>query len=111
MKFLALTGWRRGEMLGLRWNEVDLAARTARLTDTKTGHSIRPISHAACDLLRELSRGGELVFPSSTGTDRPMSGFHKIWLRIAHAGLPPDVTPHVLRHSCASWPLISTFRS
>ena len=103
VRFLALTGWRRGEMLGLRWNEVDLAARTARLTDTKTGHSIRPISHAACDLLRELSRGGALVFPASRGTEKPMSGFHKVWLRIAgHAGLPAEVTPHILRHSLAS---------
>jgi integrase len=30
-KFLALTGWRRGEMLALKWSEVDLATRTARL--------------------------------------------------------------------------------
>ena len=102
-RFLALTGWRRGEMLGLRWNEVDLATRTARLTDTKTGYSIRPLSHAACDLLRQLSRGGELVFPASRGSDKPMIGFHKIWLRIAdHAGLPAEVTPHILRHSLAS---------
>jgi hypothetical protein len=32
-----------------------------------------------------------------------MIGFHKIWLRIAdHAGLPAEVTPHILRHSLAS---------
>jgi hypothetical protein len=35
MKFLALTGWRRGEMLALRWSEVDLATRTANLAETK----------------------------------------------------------------------------
>jgi len=63
-RFLALTSWRRGEMLGLRWNEVDLTARTARLTDTKTGYSIRPLARVACDLLRQLSHGGELVFPA-----------------------------------------------
>jgi integrase len=102
-RFLALTGWRRGEMLGLRWNEVDLATRTARLTDTKTGYSIRPLPHAACDLLPQLPRGGERVFPASRGSDKPMIGFHKVWLRIAgHAGLPVDVTPHILRHSLAS---------
>jgi integrase len=102
-RFLALTGWRRGEMLGLRWNEVDLTARTARLTDTKTGYSIRPLSRVACELLRQSFRGGELVFPASRGSDQPMIGFHKIWLRIAdHAGLPAEVTPHILRHSLAS---------
>jgi integrase len=78
VRFLALSGWRRGEMLGLRWKEVDLVARTARLTDTKTGYSLRPLSHAACDLLRHWSRRGELVFPASRGNDQPMMGFRKV---------------------------------
>ena len=102
-RFLAVSGWRRGEALALTWPEVDLVTRTARLKDTKTGASLRPLSHAACEALRALPRLGELVFPSSTGADRPMRGFHKIWLRIAkRAELPPDVTPHTLRHSFAS---------
>jgi integrase len=41
-KFLALTGWRRGEMLSLNWSEVDLVTRTARLPGTRTGASLRP---------------------------------------------------------------------
>ena len=81
-KFLALTGWRRGEMLALKWSEVDLATRTARLADTKTGASLRPLSHAACDVLRTLPRLGAPVFPASVA-DRPMRGFHKVWLRVA----------------------------
>jgi integrase len=101
--FLALTGWRRGEMLALKWSEVDLATRTARLVATKTGGSTRPLSHAACEVLRSLPRLGELAFPASIGTDKPMRGFHKVWLRIAkQAALPADATPHVLRHSVAS---------
>ena len=102
-RFLGLTGWRRGEMLALKWSEVDLATRTARLADTKTGASLRPLSHAACDVLRSLPRMGELVFPASVGADKTMRGFHKVWLRVAkQAALPADVTPHVLRHSFAS---------
>jgi integrase len=103
VKILALTGWRRGEMLNLRWRELDLAARTANLAETKTGYSLRPLSHAACHVLRGLPRLGELFFPASTGSDKRMNGFHKIWLRIAReANLPADVTPHILRHSLAS---------
>ncbi len=102
-KFLALTGWRRGEALALKWSEVDSVTRTARLPDTKTGFSLRPLSHVACEILRELPRLGELVFPASMGVDKHMSGFRKIWVRIAaKAELPDDVTPHVLRHSFAS---------
>jgi integrase len=102
-RFLALTGWRRGEALGLRWPELDLARRTATLPDSKTGRSIRPLSHAARDVLCGVPRmASERVFPATRGDD-PMSGFPKLWARIAKMGqLPVDVTPHVLRHSFAS---------
>src|SRR5207237_7307236 len=84
--------------------DIDLARRTARLADTKTRLSIRPLSHAACDVLRGLPQigPGELVFPATRGDGR-MIGFPKLWARIAKLGeLPADVTPHVLRHSFAS---------
>jgi integrase len=100
-RFLAVSGWRKGEALALKWSEVDLASRTAALSDTKTGFSMRPLSHAACALLRDLPRMGELVFPSSRGNDRPMRG--RFWDPIARrAALPVAVTPHTLRHSFAS---------
>jgi integrase len=102
-RFLALTGWRSGEALGLRWAEVDFARRTATLSDSKTGRSIRPLSHAACEVLSRVPRtNGELVFPATRGGGR-MSGFPKLWARIAKLGeLSADATPHVLRHSFAS---------
>jgi integrase len=101
-RFLALTGWRSGEALTLRWDEVDLGRRTAALGDTKTGRSVRPLSRAACDLLRGLSKAGDLVFPATRGDGR-MAGFPKLWAHIAKLGeLPSDVTPHILRHSFAS---------
>ena len=101
-RFLALTGWRLGEVLGLRWPELDLERRTAKLGDTKTGESMRPLSHAACDVLHSLARSGDLVFAATRGTGR-MLGFAKLWARIAKLGeLPTDVTPHTLRHSFAS---------
>jgi integrase len=101
-RFLALTGWRSGEALGLQWADIDLARRTARLADTKTGLSIRPLSNAACEVLRGLGRGDGLVFPPTRGHGQ-MGGFRKLWNRItAKRDLPADITPHVLRHSFAS---------
>lgn len=103
-RLLVLTGWRSGEVMNLRWPEIDLARRTATLGDTKTGRSLRPLSHAACDALGRLPRtSGDRVFPASRGGPEAILHFKKFWPRIARlAGLPPDVTPHVLRHSFAS---------
>ena len=101
-RFLALTGWRSGEAMALRWDMADLDRRTAILPTSKTGRSMRPLSLAACDLLRSVPRTSDLVFPASRGTGK-MNGFRKMWNRIGKlADLPVDVTPHVLRHSFAS---------
>lgn len=98
---MILTGWRRGEVLGLRWSEVDVPRRTARLADTKTGASLRPVSQLACMVIRSQPIIGDLVFASRSSGQ--IIGYRKMWLRIAKAGdLPPDITPHVLRHSFAS---------
>ena len=64
---MILTGWRRGEVLGLRWSEVDLPRRTARLADTKTGASLRPLSEAACMVIQSQPRIGDVVFASRSG--------------------------------------------
>lgn len=108
IRFLALTGWRTGEVTGLRWREVDLDRRTARLQQTKTGISLRPLSREALALLANQRQTvpeaspDALVFPSSRGTGT-MSGFPRIFQSVREeGGLPADVTPHVLRHSFAS---------
>ncbi len=104
LRFLALTGWRSGEALALRWQDIDLARRVAVLAATKTGRSVRPLSHAACDLLAALPRlgDGRLVFPATRG-DGVMAGFKGFARRILALGnLPRDITPHILRHSFAS---------
>jgi integrase len=104
-RFLLLTGWRRGEAIGLQASEIDLGRRTAILGDSKTGRSMRPLSIAAAELLRSVMathKAGGLVFPASRG-DGVMTGYPKLWGRIAKlAALPPDVTPHTFRHSFAS---------
>jgi integrase len=93
---------------GLRWREVDLMRRTARLERTKTGASLRPLSRDVVDLLKAQrdavadTSANALVFPASRGSG-PMSGFRRTFGSIRGAGhLPADITPHVLRHSYAS---------
>ena len=51
------TAMRRGELLSLRWEDVDLQNRTAFLSDTKNGDSRTvPLSTAAVQVLAELPR-------------------------------------------------------
>jgi integrase len=99
---LIITGWRRSELLGLRWSEIDLPRRTARLADTKTGASLRALSLADCAVIDSQPRISDPVFPSRSSEKR-IVGCWKMWSRITKLGdLPADITPHVLRHSFAS---------
>jgi integrase len=51
------TAMRRGELLSLRWEHVDLLGRTAFLSDTKNGESrLVPLSTTAVQVLTELPR-------------------------------------------------------
>jgi Phage integrase family len=102
---MILTGWRRGEVLGLRWSEFNLPRRTARWL-TPRGASLRPLSELACAVIQSQSRIGDVVFAGRTG-ETPIVGYPKMWLRIAKLGeLSADITPHVLRHSFA--PILAT---
>jgi len=102
-RFIALTGWRRSEALGLQWNELDLTRRTATLGDTKSGRSIRPLSQATCDLLQSQARGpNSLVFAPVRGKNGSDT-FKRQFRRIAKlGGLPSDISAHTLRHSFVS---------
>jgi integrase len=57
--YLAIeTAMRRGELLSLFWENIDLAKRTAHLPDTKNGDSRTiPLSSRAIKILKTLPRG------------------------------------------------------
>jgi integrase len=103
LRLLVLTGWRKSEATSLRWAELDLPRRTARLGDTKSGASIRPLAQAVVELLLAQPRtGSPYVFPARV-EDRSLQGLPRMWEGVRTlAALPADVTLHVLRHSFAS---------
>jgi integrase len=102
-RFIALTGWRKGEALGLRWDELDLMRRTATLGDTKTGRSIRPLSKATCDLLQRQPRGtNPLVFAGAHGGNGGDTFKRQFKRTAALGGVPADISAHTLRHSFVS---------
>jgi integrase len=95
IKFLAISGFRSGEVLKLKWAELDLERHIATLEGSKTGRSIRPLSQAAIEIVQSQKRSSEYVF----GLNKPISDLRYQWEKL---GLDKSVTPHVLRHSYAS---------
>ena len=114
------TGLRRGELLGLKWEDLDLEQCTLRVqrqvsringevveAPLKTKNSYRTISlgEDAVGILKEQRKkcgGSEYVFPSPTGgpisPDSVIQMLHRVLKR---AGLP-KVRFHDLRHTFAT---------
>jgi integrase len=101
IKLLAITGCRRGEIMRLRWSEIDLHGHCLRLTDTKEGRSIRPLGQSAIDLISRLPKKGGFVLPGGS-PDRAFTGLAKAWRRFIERTAMSELTPHGLRHAYAS---------
>ncbi|MER9758447.1 tyrosine-type recombinase/integrase [Mesorhizobium sp. M0138] len=103
IRFLALTGCRRSEIVCLKWTEVDVENSCLRLTDSKEGASVRPVGLPVLDMTDDLSRDEQdtFVFPG-TVEGKPLVGFPKYWKKVLKGTTLEDITPHVLRHSFAS---------
>ena len=103
--FALTTGMRRGELLGLRWPDVDLERRIAVLHNTKNGdrRSV-PIVPEVAALLRERGKvrklDNDLIFASA---GRDAVWFDKFWYRALKAAKIKDFRFHDLRHTAASY--------
>ena len=113
------TGLRRGELLGLKWEDIDLERGTIQVrrqiaridgevveAPLKTKNSYRSVSigQAAVEILRDQQRktSSEYVFPSSTGGPiSPDSVLHMLHRVLKRAGLP-QIRFHDMRHTFAT---------
>ena len=101
IRLLVLTGCRRNEILGLRWEDLDFDAGELRLRDTKTGTRMVPLTPSAARCWKScLVCGQSLGIPgkkrariSATSTIRgtASASARTQWVRL-----------HDLRHSFAS---------
>jgi integrase len=83
------TAMRRGELLAMEWQHVDLQRCTVFLPKTKNGHARTvPLSPTAVHVLRELSLSG----------DRVRQGFERVRSRAQ----VDDIRLHDLRHEAVS---------
>lgn len=101
LRLLIFTGARLREILGLRWEWVDMERGLLLLPDSKTGRKSIVLNSAAQAVLASLPRAGAYVI-SGKNPDRPRADLKKPWeLVCAHAGLS-GVRLHDLRHTFAS---------
>jgi integrase len=97
----AFTGMRRGELLGLRWMDVDLENRRLYLHETKNG-SLRVLP------LNQLAFGLLSMLPRTAPADAVLAGVDgqklSVYTRRLFQSLGiQDASFHSLRHTTASW--------
>jgi integrase len=91
------TGMRRGEILSLRWEHVDRAAKTLLIPTTKNGYArIIPLIEQVVTLLDQIPITSDLVFPLSANALR------LTWDRIRRRTGSDDLHFHDLRHEAIS---------
>src|SRR6202040_2976743 len=97
-----LTGCRKSEILGLRWEWVDVGRGCLRLPDSKTGAKVVPLASAALELLSRLPRRSEFVLPAGKGSGH-YTALQKDWERVRERAGLAGVRIHDMRHSFASF--------
>ena len=103
IRLLLLTGCRKGEILNLLWDEVDLDARELRPRDTKTGPRTISLSAEAAEVLATIPRveGNPHVIPGKIA-GRAMRNLNDPWEVICKRAGLKDLRIHDCRHSYAS---------
>jgi integrase len=112
VRMLLLTGARKGEVLSMRWADLDLTdgiwSKPPSSTKQKQFHQV-PLSAPARQLLSEIREQrlrqrrtlGTYVFPSVSTTGHQLD-LKKSWRSLCRSGNIADLRPHDLRHSYAS---------
>ncbi|HUF69859.1 MAG TPA: tyrosine-type recombinase/integrase [Longimicrobiales bacterium] len=105
VRLLLLTGARRGEILGARWDAIDLDARRLRLVETKSGEErIVPLSPEAVAIVRGLPRRlhSPWLFPSPKVDGAHIKDIKPQWARVRRRARLHDVRLHDLRRTTGS---------
>jgi site-specific recombinase XerD len=110
--FAVLTGFRKGEMLNLKWSGVDLQKRQVTIENsegftTKSGKSRTiPLNDAVFDMLskRNAERNRcEYVFHRKGYKLNDLYLTHRFKKYVVDLGLNPQLHLHSCRHTAASW--------
>jgi integrase len=88
IRLLLLTGARRGEVLGARWEMLDLDAgiwvKPSAHTKQRKEHRV-PLSAPAVQLLREMRLGASSPYVFAGADGRPLTDVKRTWLSVCRA--------------------------
>lgn len=103
IRLALFTGARIGEVLGLRWDQIDFETGAARLAQSKTGAKTLYLPPPALRVLAELPRvaGNDHVIVGHR-RGQPIVNVAKPWCAIRAAAGLPTLRIHDLRHAFAS---------
>ena len=98
------TGARRGELLSLRWNSLDIDKQTAYVLTSKNGEpKVLPLTRSVIEELQKFSLNDDsLIFVSEIKPNKPYF-FYKQWNRVREEAELIDFRFHDLRHTTASY--------
>ncbi len=97
------TGMRRGEILKLRWCDIDFDMHVISLWNTKGGRARKvPMNTYVEDTLFKLERESEFVFINSQ-TGKPFTTVRKSFITVCDDSGIKDLRFHDLRHTAATW--------
>lgn len=102
------TGARQGNVLAMRWKEIDFRRKEWFIAETKNGTSQRvPLIPAVIDILKNLKHYNEFVFYSPTSKSGHIEEPKKAWKKIVAYGKFEDLRIHDLRRTFGSWQAIT----
>ncbi|OJW49092.1 MAG: integrase [Alphaproteobacteria bacterium 41-28] len=101
------TGGRYGELIKLRWDDIDWGRKVITLHDTKNNdRRLLPLMHYALELMEAHHKtrniDSDLVFPSPSNPMKPWNS-RTSWVSVLKKANIQDFRFHDLRHSCASY--------
>jgi integrase len=99
LQVLLLTGARRGELAGLKWEDVDFQWRSMTIRDKVEGERTIPLTPYVAKLLAALPRRNEWVFSSSTSASGRLQEPRTMHTRALEAAGLPHITLHGLSRS------------
>jgi integrase len=104
VEFAFNSGWRIGEIVRLRWQDVNLEKGLAWIVDPKNQENLEvPLNDAAIELIRRQERRSEYFFCHLNGKPFKTFLYGTMWAAFKRAGveLPQNKAWHIFRRTFA----------